>query len=252
MAAATDWLPFALQMGDTALIHGHRLSEWCGHGPILEQDIAITNIALDLVGQSRNWLQWAAELQGAGNTEDDLAYFRGTTEFRNILLAEQPNEDWAYTIIRLLLYSVTNYELHRALTENAHPQVAAIATKSLKEITYHLRYSSEWTIRLGDGTATSHHKMQRALDDRWRFWEEPLLPSPAETALITAGHLPDYAPLLEAARTRLHAVLERATLRLTADPFQQTGGKIGMHSEYLGPLLAEMQVLPRTYPDAVW
>ena len=243
---------FALQMGDSALIHGHRLGEWCGHGPILEQDIAITNIALDLVGQSRNWLQWAAELHPDEKTEDDLAYFRDTTEYRNLLLVEQPNEDWAYTIVRLLLYSVANYELNNALTTNADPRIAAIAAKSLKEITYHLRYSSEWTIRLGDGTATSHHKMQRAIDDRWRFWEAYLLPSPAEQALIDNGTLPDYGPLLASARSRLTAVIERSTLRIPEDPFQQTGGKVGRHSEYLGPLLAEMQVLPRTYPDAVW
>ena len=252
MAHDQLWYSFALQMGDSALVHGHRLSEWCGHGPILEQDIAITNIALDLVGQSRNWLQWAAELQGEGKTEDDLAYFRDTVAYRNVLLAEQPNEDWAYTIIRLLLYSVSNYELHQALTKSPHPHVAAIAMKSLKEITYHLRYASEWTIRLGDGTATSHHKMQRALDDRWRFWEEFLTPSDTEQALIAAGQLPDYSPLLANAKARLLSVLERSTLSIPTDPFQQLGGKTGQHTEHLGVLLAVMQVLPRTHPEAEW
>ena len=250
--AEQPWYRFALQLGDSALVHGHRLSEWCGHGPILEQDIAITNIALDLVGQSRYWLQWAAELEGDGKTEDDLAYFREATAFRNVLLVEQPNEDWAYTIIRLLLYSVCNYELHHALGGSANERVAAIATKSLKEITYHLRYASEWTIRLGDGTSTSHHKMQQALDGRWRFWEELLTPAGHETDLIATGELPAYAPLLARARQRLVGVLERATLTLPTDPFQQQGGKTGQHTEYLGFLLAVMQVLPRTHPEAEW
>ena len=163
---------YLLRLGDNALILGQRLGEWCGHGPILEQDIAITNIALDFIGQARNWLTYAGEVEDKGRSEDDLAYLRDAWDFRNVLLVEQPNGDWAYTLIRQFLFDSFNFLLHQELCQSNDEQIAAIAQKSLKEVTYHRRFSSEWCIRLGDGTEESHQRMQTALNDLYRYVEE--------------------------------------------------------------------------------
>ena len=239
-------------MGDNALVLGQRLSEWCGHGPVLEQDIAITNIALDQVGQARSWLQYAAELEGKGRSEDDLAYLRPEFEYRNVLLVEQPNTDWAYTIVRQFLFDVFNFYLHAELQHSTDPGIASIAEKSLKEITYHLRFSSEWVIRLGDGTAVSHEKMQQALDDLWMFTGELLEMNELETGLETAGIVPDLGKIKPLYEARVAKILEEATLEKPETTYMQTGGKQGRHSEYMGFILAEMQSLQRQHPGLKW
>ncbi len=244
---------YLLRLGDNALILGHRLSEWCGHGPILEQDIAITNIALDQVGQARSLLQYAAKVEGKGRTEDNLAYQRDVMAFRNVLLVEQPNEDFAYTIVRQFLFDNFNYLLHHQLTQSKDEHLKAIAEKSLKEITYHLRYSSEWMIRLGDGTEESHDKMQNALNDLFIYSGELLLPDAVDHAMHEAGIGPDLAQLQPAYNEKTDAILNEATLTKPEVKHMQTGGKDGrMHSEYLGYILAELQFVQRAYPNMEW
>jgi ring-1,2-phenylacetyl-CoA epoxidase subunit PaaC len=205
---------YLLRLGDNALILGQRLSEWCGHGPVLEQDIAITNIALDLMGQTRSWLGYAGELEGKGRDEDDLAFLRDVNDFRNVLLVEYNNEDFAYTIVRQFLFDSFNYYLHEGLVKSSDAKISAIASRSLKEVTYHLRYSSEWMIRLGDGTAISHEKMQQALDDLWPYAEEVLIADEVDEAVaaINVGpSLDDLRPLVIAKREE---IIARATLQL--------------------------------------
>lgn len=243
---------YTLRLADNALILGQRLSEWCGHGPVLEQDIAMTNIALDLMGQARSWLQYAGELEGKGRSEDDLAFLRDEREFFNVLLVEQPNTDFAYTIIRQFLFDVFNFYLQEALVDSQDEKVAAIATKSLKEITYHLRYSSEWVIRLGDGTAESHKKMQTALNDLWEYSGEMLEADEIDQKVFSEGIGPDLSIIKERYHQKVAAILKEATLEIPTCDIFQAGGKQGRHSEYLGPLLAEMQFLQRAYPGQEW
>jgi len=252
MPDKNDLFQYLLRLGDNALILGQRLSEWCGHGPVLEQDIAITNIALDLIGQTRSWYQYAAEIEGKGRSEDDIAYFRDAPEFKNVLLVEQPNEDWAYTIVRQFLFDVFNFYLHRELSNSNDEQVAAIAQKSLKEITYHLRYSSEWVIRLGDGTEISHKKMQTALDDLWMFSGELTEADDLDRAMAKAGIGADLEKIRPLISARMKEIFEEATLQIPANPWMQSGGKQGGHSEHLGYILADMQFLQRTYPNNEW
>ena len=253
-------LNYILHLADNALILGHRLSEWCGHGPVLEQDMAMTNIALDFIGQARLFYQYAAEitnemtspLQQKMVTEDDLAYLRDVWEFKNTLLVELPNRDFAYTIARQFLYDTYNFYFFEKLTESSDERLSAIAEKSLKEITYHLRWSSEWVIRLGDGTEESHEKMQIALDDLWQYSGELLTITDLEKDLIERGvavHLSEIKPLVDKKRA---AVLAEATLKMPAAGWMQSGGKMGRHTEHLGFLLAEMQFLQRAYPNVEW
>lgn len=243
---------YLLRLGDNALILGQRLSEWCGHGPILEQDIAVTNIALDLMGQARSWLAYAAELQGKGLDEDQLAFLRDVHEYHNVLLVEQPNEDWAYTIVRQFLFDAFNYYLHEALCHSKDERIQAIARKSLKEVAYHLRYSSEWMIRLGDGTELSHQKMQSALDDLWMFSGEALMPDLLDEAAAEAGIGPDLHKLAPVVQAKIEAILSEATLSKPSNNWMQSGGKQGIHSEYLGHMLSEMQWMQRAYPGMEW
>jgi len=244
---------YLLRLGDNALILGHRLSEWCGHGPILEQDIAITNIALDQVGQARSLLQYAGEVEGKGRNEDDLAYRRDVMEFRNVLLAEQPNEDFAYTIVRQFLFDAFNYLLYQGLTKSADEQIRAIAEKSLKEITYHLRYSSEWMIRLGDGTEESHSKMQQALDDLFIYSGELLEADEVDQQLQQAGIAPSLNAMKPAYDQKVTDILQEATLQQPEPKYMQSGGKDGsMHTEHLGFILAELQFVQRAYPNMEW
>lgn len=253
MTLAEAKYQYLLRMGDNALILGHRLSEWCGHGPILEQDIAMTNIALDQVGQARSLLQYAAQLEGKGRTEDDLAYKRDVMEYRNVLLVEQPNEDFAYTIVRQFLFDAFNFLLHKSLVHSNDEHLKAIAEKSLKEITYHLRYSSEWMIRLGDGTAESHQKIQTALDDLFIYTGELLTPDAVDQAIFEAGIGPDLAALQPAYQTKIDEILQQATLQKPEVKYMQSGGKDGrMHTEYLGYILAELQFVQRAYPNMEW
>ena len=244
---------YVLQLGDNALILGHRLSEWCGHGPVLEQDIALTNIALDQVGQARSLLKYAGSLENKGRDEDALAYLRDVPEYRNVLLVEQPNTDFAYTIVRQFFFDAFNYYLHEALTRSKDEHLRAIAEKSLKEITYHLRFSSEWMIRLGDGTEVSHNKIQTALDDLWMYTGELFEPSEADQLMLAEGIAPDLSTLKAAFGKKVTAILAQATLQQPDIKWMQYGGKSGkMHSEYLGFILAELQFMQRAYPNMEW
>jgi ring-1,2-phenylacetyl-CoA epoxidase subunit PaaC len=244
---------YLLRLGDNALILGHRLSEWCGHGPILEQDIAMTNIALDQVGQARSLLQYAGEVEGKGRSEDDLAYKRDVMAFRNALLVEQPNEDFAYTVVRQFLFDIFNFLQFQALCESSDDHLRAIAEKSIKEITYHLRYSSEWMIRLGDGTEESHQKMQAALDDLIIYSGELTTPDQVDQMVYEAGIAPSLAQIQPAYQQKLQSITEEATLKLPEVKYMQSGGKDGrMHSEHLGYILAELQFVQRAYPNMEW
>jgi ring-1,2-phenylacetyl-CoA epoxidase subunit PaaC len=226
---------------------GQRLAEWCGHGPILEQDIALSNIALDYVGQARNFYQYAAELIGGDATEDSLAYFRNDRDYKNNLLVELPNGDWAQTILKEFLFSAYQFYLYQQLKQSSDQRIAAIAEKSLKEVTYHLKWSSEWVIRLGDGTEESKKRMEKAFDEVWMFTGELFEAADYETEFVDLSFIKDKW------NERVAAVFQEATLSVPeAKTWHQTGGKKGIHTEHLGYILAEMQVLPRTYPDATW
>lgn len=243
---------YVLRMGDNSLILGQRLSEWCGHGPVLEQDIAITNIALDLIGQARSLLDHAGKIEGKERSEDDLAFLRDAWDFRNVLLVEQPNGDWAHTIVRQFLFDVYHYFFYDSITQSSDEQLAAIAKKSLKEITYHLRFSSEWMIRLGDGTELSHEKMQTALDTLWPYHGELFEMNEVDEFMIESGVGADLKQLKPHYEERVAAVLREATLQAPEGEWMQSGGKEGRHTEHLGYILAELQFLQRAYPGAKW
>ena len=250
---------YTLHLADTTLILAQRNSEWCAHGPILEQDIAITNISLDLLGQSRNFYQYAATLINESTnkpinqaTEDSLAYLRNEREFKNLLLTELPNGDWAQTILRQFFFSVYQSLLYEHLQKSSDEQLAAIAEKSLKEITYHIRWSSEWVIRLGDGTTESNQRIKKAIEYLWEYTGELFMPANYETACFKKAVSPDITLLKEKWLQKINEVLEEATLSLPGNIFMQTGGKQGIHTEHIGYILAEMQSLQRTYPGAEW
>lgn len=243
---------FLLFLADNTQILGHRLGEWCGHGPELEIDMAMTNLALDLIGQSRNYYQYAAELEGAGRTEDDLAYLRDAREFRNCLLVEQPNGDFAHTVARNFLFDSWHFFFLQSLIRSTDERLSAIAVKSLKEVSYHLRWSSEWVIRLGDGTEESHRRIQEAFDHLWTFRGELLSPAPFETDAASAGYGVDLHAIKPLVEEKLADILYQATLKRPEDGWMQSGGKTGRHSEHLGYLLAEMQYVQRAYPNSVW
>ena len=243
---------FLLHLGDNALVLGHRLSEWCGHGPILEQDMAMTNIALDLVGQSRNIFQLAANIKGEGATEDTLAYMRDTTAFKNVLLVEQKNGDFGKTVMRQFLHDAFNYARYQSLLTSNNKDLAAIAEKSIKEITYHLKWSSEWVIRLGDGTEESTRRIQDALEDLWPYTGEMFKPTDYETACHEAGIYPGMDGLKAEWDAEVKAVFAEAGLTVPEEAWMHKGGKRGVHSEHLGFLLAEMQFLQRAYPGQEW
>lgn len=247
-------IDYSLHLADTTLILSQRNAEWCGHGPVLEQDIAITNISLDLVGQARNFYQYAAELINQSvdksthpATEDSLAYLRTEREFKNCLLVEQPNEDWAQTILRQFFFSNYQFLLYRELQKSNDSQLAAIAEKSLKEVTYHLRWSSEWVIRLGDGTAESHQRMLQAIDELWRYTGELFNAADYEKE---AGINPSL--FQSQWLSKVKEVFEEATLPVPEKTFMQSGGKTGTHTEHLGFILTELQYIQRAYPDSQW
>lgn len=250
--AETPLLSALLARADDALVHAHRLSEWMGHAPMLEEDLALGNVALDLLGQARNLYAHAAAIEGAGRTEDDLAYLRDAPQFRNLLLLEQPNGDFAQTILRLLLHAAFALPWWQAATGSADATIAAIAAKAEKEAAYHLRHAAEWTIRLGDGTAESHARAAAALDALWRFTGEMFAPGPGEAALAEAGILPDPAAIRPEWEATIARVLAEATLERPADGWMHMGGRRGVHTEHLGHMLAVMQHLQRAYPGATW
>jgi ring-1,2-phenylacetyl-CoA epoxidase subunit PaaC len=243
---------YTLHLADNVLILGHRHSEWCGHGPVLEQDIAITNISLDLIGQARNFYEYIAQLKNDGSTEDSLAYLRDNREFKNCLLVEQPNGDWAKTILRQFLFSVYQYLLYEQLQNSKDEQLAAIAEKSLKEVTYHLRWSSEWVIRLGDGTKKSHQRMMNAIDELWPYTGEPFIATDYELWVTDAGIGIDVSLLKPKWEKKVQKIFTEATLPYPDKVFIQTGGKEGRHTEHLGYILAELQFMQRAYPDSEW
>ena len=247
-------IDYTLHLADNSLIMGHRLSEWTGHGPILEQDIAISNIALDLIGQSRNFYQYAAQIKGEGTTEDDLAYLRNENDFKNILLAELPNGDWAKTILKLFFFSTYQYYLYQKLITSSDKQLFAIAEKSLKEVTYHVRWSSEWVIRLGDGTDESHKRIQNALDELWAYTDEMFLPSAYETECAKTNIGVDVSSLKNDWDNKVKKIFEEATLPSPKGEGQgvRLSGKQGNHIEHLQKILNDMQYLQRTYPGCEW
>lgn len=239
-------IKYLLYLADTTNILACRNSEWCGHGPILEQDIAITNISLDLLGQARMFYQYAAELIGNNATEDSLAYLRNEREYQNLLLVEQPKGDWAITVLRQYLFSQFQYLLFQELEKSSDERLKAIATKSLKEIAYHIRWSKEWVIRLGDGTAQSHQRMNNAINELWCYTGE---------IFMAAGYEKDFAHLPTLQQQwfeKVKSVFEEATLTIPENVFMQTGGKNGIHTENLGYILADMQYLQRSIPNAEW
>lgn len=246
---ASNQIQTLLHFADSALILGQRNSEWCAHGPILEQDIAITNITLDLIGQARNFYQYAAKLlnetAGKNETEDSLAYLRGEREYKNLLLCELPNGDWGQTTLRQFFFS-TYQELlfEKIISMQLDNQLSAIASKSIKETHYHIKWSAEWVIRLGDGTEESKRRMMTAIDALWIYTGEMFMPSEYEWI--------DTSDLLNEWLQKIKVVFEEATLPMPQSNFMQSGGKNGIHTEHLGYILSEMQYLQRSYPGAEW
>ena len=259
----SNLITYTLHLADNSLILGHRNSEWCGHGPILEQDIAITNMSLDLIGQARNFYQYAAALQNServlasgGNlvpvTEDSFAYFRNSEEFKNILLVELPKGDWAKTILRQFLFSCWQNLLFQKLTESNDQQISAIVTKALKEIAYHLRWSSEWVIRLGDGTEESRMRMEKAIDELWSYTGEFFVPANYELEILNIGTGTDVSLLKEGWMQNIQKVFLEAGLTIPSVSTVHTGGKEGKHTEHLHQLLSELQSVARAHPTATW
>ena len=243
---------FLLRLGDNALVLAQRLSEWVGKGPVIEEDIALTNVGLDLIGQARMWLSYAGEIEGRGRDEDALAFRRDAHEFRNALLCEQPNGDYAETMARQFLFDHWHALAPAAREGSRDERVAAIAAKASKEVAYHVERSTDWVIRLGDGTDESHRRMQAAIDGLWMFAGEFFLPDAIDDAAREAGVGPDLAALAAPWRASVGSALAEATLAVPSDDWAQRGGRQGRHSEHLGHLLTEMQFLQRAYPDAKW
>lgn len=243
---------YTVRLADTANILGHRLAEWCGHGPILEQDIAMTNISLDLIGQARNFYQYAADIQGEGKTEDDLAYLRDGWDYRNFLLVEVPKGNFGTTVVRQFLFDTFSFYFYNELRNSKDERLAGIAAKSIKEVNYHLRWSSEWVIRLGDGTAESHEKVQTALNDLWNYTGEMFVMNETDKQMLAAGIGVDLEKVYALWQKKVSDILAEATLQTPPTGWMQSGGKEGKHTEHLGYILADMQFLQRTYPNAQW
>lgn len=243
---------YLLRLGDDRLVLGHRLSEWCGHAPILEEDIALANIALDLIGQAALFLGHAGKVEGAGRDADSLAYLRDAVDYRNALLVELPKGDFAVTIVRQLFFSVFALLQAEALQRSTDRDVAGIAAKATKEARYHVRHSADWVLKLGAGTEESHVRSQRAVDDLWRYTGELFLADDVDRAAAAAGAGVDPSTLEAAWRTHVTDVLSRAGLTIPEAPYMQRGGRGGRHTEHLGHMLAEMQILARSHPGASW
>lgn len=246
-------LDFVLRLGDNSLILGHRLSELCSRGPILEEDIATTNIALDNVGQARILLTYAAQIEGKNRTEDDFAYTRTHEQFRNALLVEQPNGDFGNVIAKQLYYSTFTFLLYSELKKSKDETLAGFAEKALKEVTYHVRHSSEWTLRLGDGTEESKMRMQRAIDNLFPFTGDLFEMNEGDLQLQKENIIPEVSSLKTKWMEMISDVVTRATLKMP-DPatWQQSGSRNGKHSEHLSYIVAEMQSVARVYPEAKW
>src|SRR3954467_2535775 len=252
LISETPLVLYALRRADDALILGHRLSEWCGHAPMLEEDMALANMALDLLGQARELYSYAAKVEGSGNDEDRFAYLRDVRQYRNLLLVERPNGDFAQTIARQFFYAAFADLYWRAMMTSRDATLAAIAAKSEKESAYHLRHCSEWMMRLGDGTGGGPRPAQGAVDDLWAYTGEMFAVDDSERGLIDAGIAVDPAGLHPRWLGTVSRVLREATLTLPSNDWMQQGGRSGMHSEHLGHLLSELQSLQRTFPGATW
>ena len=249
-------LELLLRLGDNDVVLAQRLGEWVGHGPVLEEDIALANVGLDLLGQGRMWLTYAGELEGKRRTEDDLAFLRDQHEYRNVQLVELPNGDFAMTMARQLYFDHAHLLLMNALTQSADARIAEIAAKARKEVAYHVERSADWVIRLGDGTEESHQRMQLAIDRLWPYTGEVFTADAVDAELAQAGVAPDPASLREPWLAAIRAVVAEATLTMPTGEWmhgtRRGGGKQGVHTEHLGHLLAEMQFLQRAYPGAQW
>ena len=243
---------YALRLGDDAVVLGHRLSEWCSRGPFLEEDLALTNVALDFIGRARMFYSYAAELAGDGSTEDTYAYTRDNREFTNLLIHELDNGDFAFTIVRQFLVDVYSLAYMEALQQSSDPQLAAIADKAVKESRYHLRRSRDWMVRLGDGTEESRSRMQRALDDLWGYTPELFAMDALEQGLADAGIAVDAAALEPAWDRSVRATLAEATLEAPDGSWSVSGGRQGIHTEALGHMLSDMQFMQRAYPGLQW
>lgn len=241
-----------LRIGDSCLVLAQRLTGWCGHAPALEEDIALANVALDILGQARGVLTRAGEIEGAGRDEDALAYLRDAPDYRNLLLVEQPNGDYGTTMLRQLLFDAWATELWTALAGSSDATVAGIAGKAAKEAAYHVRHSASWVVRLGDGTEESHRRMVSSLETLWPYAGEAFLDDEVDVAAAESGLVPLPSTLLPSYRRRVESVLTEATLPVPPDPWWQRGGRQGTHSEHLSRLLAEMQVVHRAHPGAQW
>ncbi|MEI8143956.1 MAG: 1,2-phenylacetyl-CoA epoxidase subunit PaaC [Alphaproteobacteria bacterium] len=242
----------SLRLADDALVLGHRLSEWCGHAPVLEEDLALANLALDLIGQARSLYSYAGKVEGAGRDEDALAYCRREAEYHNCLLVEQPNGDFALTIVRQFLFAAAMHPFHQEMTRSSDPTLAAIAAKAEKELAYHLRHAAEWVIRLGDGTDESRRRTEAALDHLWTFSGELFEVDAILRTAIDQGLVPNPTDLRAVFDATVDDVLAQADLARPKDGWMQTGGRMGRHSEHMGFLLTELQYLQRLHPNARW
>lgn len=243
---------YTLRLGDNALILSQRLSEWCSYGPFLEEDLALTNFALDLIGRAQLLLQYAANIEGKGNTEDVLAFRRSERQYYNHQLAELPNGDFAFTMVRQFFISAYEVPLFSKLRNGNDDTLAAIAAKTLKEVKYHLAHAEDWIVRLGNGTDESHARVQAAINAVWMYTGELFETDDVELLLASAGIGVDSSALQPAWMVHVKSILDSATLTIPDGKYMQTGGKKGIHTEHLGHLLAEMQYLQRAYPDAIW
>ena len=239
-------------IADNALILGQRLGELCGHGPSLETDIALTNISLDLLGQVRSYYQYAAQLQGGDVTEDTIAFLRLEREYKNVLLVEQPNTDFAYSITRQFLFDIFHLALLEKLQNSKDEMLSAIAKKSIKEVLYHARFSSDWIKRLGDGSEESHNRVQTAMNDLWIYTDELFHQTDADKAMVSEGIGVDVTLLKAGFYQKINAILEEATLETPTVEYFQKGGKHGIHSEHMGYILSDLQYLQKTYPNMNW
>lgn len=245
-------IQYIFGIADNSLILGQRLGELCGHGPSLETDIAMTNISLDLLGQTRSYFQYIAKLQGGNATEDTVAFLRLEKEYKNVLLVEQPNTDFAYSITRQFLFDVFHLELLEKLQFSKDEMLSAIAKKSIKEVLYHMRFSSDWIRRLGDGTEESHNRIQTAINDLWIFTDELFHQTDADKAMVNEGIGVDVTLLKSSYYKKVSEILEESTLQTPTIQYFQKGGKQGIHSEHMGYILTELQYMQRTYPNMTW
>jgi len=243
---------YYLTLADTLLILGQRLSEWCGHGPAIEEDIALSNVALDYIGQATSLFKEVAQREGMGKTEDDYAFLRDAWEYRNLLIVEMPNGDYAKTIVRQFVFSTWYYHFLEALEQSNDAFLQGFAQKSIKEVKYHFQHSRDWILRMGGGTAESHRRLQQALNDIWEYTGEMFTTSAAELKAIAAGVGVDNTKIHDTVLRIVDAVFEEAAVQVNPDIWMQKGGKEGKHAEHLGFILAEMQFLQRAYPGSKW